>query len=422
MRKYYFPKVLSCLFIFWYSANKPFAQSVQPSAIRQMSPEWEMQSGLWSWVKEDDQGSSYRILINRQQLSRIWESEPAYLWIRLPERDGKVRTLKFERNYLTDSTFNISTSDGRVLTGKEFAGLHYTVVPEKDCKVGGISFREDGLMACINLDGSAISIGEKVPGSGRYFLSFDADQKMPEWDCGSDQLPDFIRKDSEEKPADNKAVSTICKTVRIYLEADLDLYAKSGNSLTTAANFVTGLFNVVKQVYANAGINLQLSGIFQWTSTDPYVSMTSSSQILTAFTGNRPASSVNTDLLHLLSSRQANLGGIGYIGVLCNTVYRHAFSNILYKYSALPTYSWSVYCMAHELGHNFGSRHTQWCGWTLSNGTLGRIDSCYAGEGSCGTLVKARVGTIMSYCHLSAGVDLNKGFGPLPVTFQQVLT
>jgi hypothetical protein len=142
--------------------------------------------------------------------------------------------------------------------------------------------------------------------------------------------------------------------------------------------------------------------------------MTSSSVILSSFVANRPASSVNANLLHLVSSRSAYLGGIGYLGVLCNTVYKHGFSNIYYQYSALPAYSWSVYCISHELGHNFGSNHTQWCGWTFPNGSIGRIDSCYAGEGSCGTVVKPRKGTVMSYCHLNGGVDLNLGFGPLP--------
>jgi len=60
--------------------------------------------------------------------------------------------------------------------------------------------------------------------------------------------------------------------------------------------------------------------------------------------------------------------------------------------------SWAIF---HEiLGHVLGSKHTTWCGWTLSNGIVGRIDSCVAGEGSCGTIVKgSRNGTMMSYCY-----------------------
>jgi hypothetical protein len=75
--------------------------------------------------------------------------------------------------------------------------------------------------------------------------------------------------------------------------------------------------------------------------------------------------------------------------------------------------------MAHELGHNFGSKHTHWCGWPKAGGGTGRIDSCYAGEAifgvGCGTVVKPIKGTIMSYCHLTgAGINFTKGFGAQP--------
>ena len=35
-----------------------------------------------------------------------------------------------------------------------------------------------------------------------------------------------------------------------------------------------------------------------------------------------------------------------------------------------PIFS-GIYCFAHELGHNFGANHTQWCGWEG-----GPIDNC----------------------------------------------
>jgi len=371
---------------------------------------------LWQLKRQDNgNGSSfYKVQINLSEMKRIWEKEPASISIQIPEKSGKIRPFKFVKSSSIDTGFCITTSDGRKLIGKEYSGLHYRINGEQDCKVGGISFREDGLMGLIGLPSCNISIGEKVPGSGDYTLSYDEDSKMPAWDCGAKDMPS--KESLKVETTSDKAASLICKPVRIYMEGDRDLYSKSGNSLTTAANFVTGLFNVVAQVYLNEEITIRLASIYQWTTADPYVAMNSSSTVLTNFVNNRVASTVNADLIHLLSTRAAYMGGIAYLNVLCNPVYKHGFSNINYQYSALPAYSWSVYCISHELGHNFGSNHTQWCGWQLTSTSTGRIDSCYAGEGTCGTVTKARVGTIMSYCHLSSGIDFNKGFGPLPQT------
>jgi len=85
--------------------------------------------------------------------------------------------------------------------------------------------------------------------------------------------------------------------------------------------------------------------------------------------------------------------------------------------------------VTHEMGHMVGSHHTHWCGWnTGAGGTCGAIDDCYTTEAfgacaSCTALTPTNPsaplgfkGTVMSYCHLRAGIGINlaNGFGPLP--------
>lgn len=354
------------------------------------------------------------ISVNKVNLQSIWDNEPEQFSTILPLPDGKNQRVKFERSRFLTEDFKVITSDGRVLEGKEYAGLHYTLVSESGgSKIGGISFREQGLMAMISHELGNFNIGEEAPGSGKYVLVDDQALDRPSWDCGTPDTKDPLPNVDDLDLPENS--STTCRPVRIYMEADFQLYSRSSNNLATATSFVTGLFNVVRQVYANEQITLQLSSVFVWTSTDPFAAMTSLNTVLINFANSRPFGSYNGDLAHLLSARATSIGGMAYTGVLCNTVARYGFSSIFYQYSALPAYSWSVYCVAHELGHNFGSKHTHWCGWTLPGGGTGRIDSCYAGEGSCGTTTRARRGTIMSYCHVtSGGIDMNAGFGPLP--------
>ncbi|MGL4631879.1 MAG: M12 family metallo-peptidase, partial [Leadbetterella sp.] len=54
----------------------------------------------------------------------------------------------------------------------------------------------------------------------------------------------------------------------------------------------------------------------------------------------------------------------------------------------------SIFTTTHEIGHNFGSPHTQSCIWKG-----GPLDRCFASEGSCynGSL-QNQTGSIMSYC------------------------
>jgi len=161
-------------------------------------------------------------------------------------------------------------------------------------------------------------------------------------------------------------------------------------------------------LYANETISTQISTIFIWTSADSY-NNTSSSTALSQFRSLR--TSFNGDLAHLVSLGGNNLGGVAYVDVLCNNSYRYAYSNISASYSTVPTYSWTVEVMTHEMGHNLGSRHTQWCGWSS-----GALDNCYTTDGGCAPgPAPTNGGTIMSYCHLTSyGINFNNGFGTQP--------
>lgn len=56
---------------------------------------------------------------------------------------------------------------------------------------------------------------------------------------------------------------------------------------------------------------------------------------------------------------------------------------------------WGIYkTIAHEIGHNFGSPHTQSCNWED-----GPLDFCYPSEGNCyDNALEDVLGTVMSYC------------------------
>lgn len=129
--------------------------------------------------------------------------------------------------------------------------------------------------------------------------------------------------------------------------------------------------------------------------------------------------------IYTLLSRSYRAGGIGYIGALCADYYN---VNVCGISGVIPTiengkpldtipYNQDVEFVLHEEGHNLGSPHTQACMWN-GNGT--KLDDCAqnAGysEGDCATipfpnLPNPNKGTVMSYCHLTEGIDFLNGYG-----------
>jgi hypothetical protein len=215
----------------------------------------------------------------------------------------------------------------------------------------------------------------------------------------------------------NKSATQRCVT--LYFEIDNNLYIENGSDVALTTQWMTAVFNNVQTLYANDGIQVALKSIYIWTTPDPYEGIgTSSSDYLMAFNQHRPA--FDGDLGQLVGIDPGGLGGVAVtINGLCTDL-NFSYSDVNFTYQNVPTFSWTVEVISHELGHLMGSPHTHGCYW---NGNNTAIDGCGSSsgyvEGACATgpipdgLVK---GTIMSYCHLvqGVGINLSNGFGPQP--------
>lgn len=221
----------------------------------------------------------------------------------------------------------------------------------------------------------------------------------------------------------NKSV-TSNRCVTVYFEIDYDLFTNNNNSTTTTSNWMTSVFNNVQTLYNNEGITVALKSIYIWTSLDPYEGIgTTSTDYLYKFNEVRPV--FDGDVGQLVGIDPGGLGGVAVgINGLCSQD-NFSYSDVTFNYDIVPTFSWTVEVITHELGHLLGSPHTHACIW---NGNNTAIDNCAgvaigaSAEGySCMTTPPTvpsttEKGTIMSYCHLISGVGIsfNNGFGPQP--------
>jgi hypothetical protein len=134
-------------------------------------------------------------------------------------------------------------------------------------------------------------------------------------------------------------------------------------------------------------------------------------------------------LAMLLSGKQSSnnsASGIAWLSGLCSNSTGYSFSQV-FKFAGSTAAS-DTSLVAHEIGHNFGSKHTH-CIPTATT----PADTCYSGESGCytgatscpaaftidplnGGAVSNVRGTLMSYCHLLGGCPVTAVFHPQSVS------
>ncbi len=212
----------------------------------------------------------------------------------------------------------------------------------------------------------------------------------------------------------------------VAIDCDYEIYAnKFASNLPNATSYMLTLLGTVSLIYErDCEFTLRFPYVNFWTVTpDPYTQGTTSGQLpeFRTYWENNHAD-VSRSLAHLISGRNLG-GGIAYVGSVCGS-FGYAVSAIdaVYSYPTNTT-TWDANVVAHELGHNFGSYHTHSCSWA-SEGFVpagATLDSCQSSEGNCNAVsnrLPPNKGTIMSYCHLIAGVanGVRLDFHPVCIT------
>lgn len=380
--------------------------------------------------------------LDRAQLSQLTAGNEGLVSFSLPLQDGKEIPVQLMR-------YDFRTKDYRTVVKNE-SGYTTVANPDGDFYRGAIkgvthsmaafSFYEDEIGAVFSDEANGnynLVLNKENPGvhNENYILYREDDivDKSKRGHCGmTDDIAAIGGPGPDAGASDKGIYETNCKTVRISVFADYLLYQRCTSSVVKSVQYMNTLFNVISALYANDRLFLNLSETIVATVSEGYV-YSGSDEVLMRFGNLVQGYTYNGDVAHMmtgyLESGHPPLGGLAWLDVMCKpatpiTLGGGAGSSYYGPYSmgnvytsgtipSLPTYSWDVEVTAHELGHNIGSPHTQSCSWPG-----GPIDGCVDPEDGCTTVapVPASGGTIMSYCHLKAGVGINfaNGFGPLP--------
>lgn len=237
----------------------------------------------------------------------------------------------------------------------------------------------------------------------------DPSLRSKPWNCGTEELPfnqkrlDNIAKeiaDFQSKPQQEPQVQQV-NLMHIAVECDYSYYQAHGNNLDNSLSYAIAVLGTVCDVYlrdVHVGVTYQYLKVWT-TSNDPYPG-TNPGQLLGQLRQYWNDNMIGQPRAATLLFSNKGGGGLAYVGVLCADnvdSYNYAYCGLANSY-VFPSdgYIWDTDVSGHELGHNVGSPHTHNCSWKPA------VDSCVGAEGSCYSTPKPRLGTIMSYCHLTS--------------------
>lgn len=344
--------------------------------------------------------------LNRQQLSKLVSQKPKNLEIKIPYNGTEVTVELIKQEIFTED-FVARNEKGNKINYQP--GVYYQgIIKGNHASLAGFSFFENDVVGIIssNILGN-LSVGKTK--DKQDFISY-SDRNLlgaNPFVCGVDEIAENRETPSFQPEMLSKAQMTE-KCVRVYYEIANAPYLENGSSETETLNWITSIHNNINTLYENDDIQISLSEVMIWTNDDPYDG--DYSQNLYEFAETR--TSFNGDLAHLVNYPATT--SVAFLNSLCGD-YRYAYSGIDMYFDEVPTYSWTIGAMTHEMGHSFGSPHTHACAW---NGDNTAIDGCGPSWGyseGCDGPIPDEGGTIMSYCHGAwVGINLALGFGPQP--------
>lgn len=372
------------------------------------------------------------LVLNTSTLSVLFREAPATWTLRIPF-EGQYMDVQLEKSQITTDNFSVleALPDGSRRPVSYNAGLFYRGrINGGEQTFATISIFENQVIGILADAQSNLVLGaieQNGYATGNYMLYREPDLAIPNpLNCftSDEHVIGSTTTDTHTEVAETpNTPNAVGEPVEIYVECDYKFYLDKGGNTTNVINYLLGFFNGVEQLYANENVKVQVSQVTVWTAQDPEAAagLNTTGAVLPAFAQRMVNTNYIGDYAAYISTRSLG-GGVAYLTTdACSAGKggRASVSAINNTYQNVPTYSWTVEVVTHELGHNLGSRHTHWCGWPG-----GPIDWCgptassaYI-EGSCtsGPLPSTSVkGTIMSYCHLiNVGINFNNGFGPLP--------
>ena len=375
---------------------------------------------------EDHHQDYIKLDLNLENYKKIFKDRKQLLQIELPIGNGEFVMINFyKRKNLSDRFRIVSNLYGKLDIDHNDFHFYHGYMEGVDNSVASMSLSHDHLKIMVAHDGGNYFIEEAGLNTYIFKRSDVSYEELSELSC-----QDLDELELGHSEVDHKNFKTQ-DPIDIYIETDYDKYLDHGSDSLAVATYVFDLVNESASLFAMSSIDIAISELKIWQSPDPYELINDALNALDKFSEEH-YNGFNGDLAHMISGRNLG-GGYAWLDELCNSPYQFyedwdgdgvdelhyggpfsVSSNHSTSVIAVPTYSWNVQIITHELAHNIGSPHTHACFWG-PNGDAA-LDNCFTTEGGCPAgPPPTNGGTIMSFCHTTAaGINFNNGFGLEP--------
>jgi hypothetical protein len=385
--------------------------------------------------KKEIKDKTIPILISSDFISKVLENKGESLNILLPFYDDNKIDLTLNKKDFDFNDFQliVRQEDGQIQQQYNPGFLVYEV--EGGQFNGVMIFSKSGVSAVLNNSHSTYEltkIDEKRSNKiskDLYILTDITDNpNNNQFTCGADHIEHVDTDHITHSHNENRLGSSLsCMNVAI----EIDYFTRQTfGSIDESIDWALSILAGVSLIYEEE-LNIKLSSnyAYVWDTNDPYDDyVNQSSEMLYAikdkWNEDGGLEDVERHVVHLFTKRQdTGTGGIAFVNGAGSDNYGFGYSSNLtsdMEYAEIPSpfFHWNLLCTAHELGHNLGSMHTQWCGWPG-----GPINNCVDLEestpGECDTYINnpsPEIGTIMSYCHTwnqNQGGGITMKFDPL---------
>lgn len=353
------------------------------------------------------------------------ESKSHSLKFKVPTINGE-KTLVLSPVEILSKDYVLLTDKGKIDTDAKSYKYYWGFVENNPVSKVGMAVMGEELHLMIYDEDGTYQIN-KIDNNDNTYAGYYSKDELNKSPIGCQTDTQFKEQETEENSGSRSAP---LECVEIYLEIDYKSYQENQSNITSTENWALAIMAQVAMFYNDASIPIKVSGIKIYTNTDPYAIHSETDGMLYAFQDSMNNQGFNGRLAHLLSGRKAG-GGLAHINVLCSNYRNQAVSADLEPGgTTYNNYTWNINVIAHELGHNFGSRHTHDCVWDTDgnpNTPNTQIDDCgnvyleskNLPTGVCydssNKILPGSQGTIMSYCHVAGGgsINLNLGFHQL---------